>query len=399
MASSGDYDSNFRRDAVERAKADPETPIRVHAEQIGVSESTLRRWVKRYDEEIGSSDKTSDPDDVHPESDDDPDSSAPAPPGNLPRFTSGFDFSAIGRAAMPSFDPSASLPKIDFEALLPRIDVSAMIPSTGIANLMADYDMTAFKNAVMPAYDMTAFKNAVMPHLDYSSLIPRATLRAIHDAFESLKDLLPPNWPDTMPEDDVLLEILNDDGIPLVWVPRQSVVEELVAAADRAGRLSVLDRRRSLVIEDCRDALDDVTHTRLADQQPLAVKAAEALLDGHDESAQALAVVLTETAVSRALSGNYGRVKQMVLLDLDDTTIHEFRLRAALAPIGTFYTSWFARDQTPPPDALSRHVSVHHAATVHYTRSNALIAVMLMSSVLRALNDYWAEAEPPATDA
>ena len=115
------------------------------------------------------------------------------------------------------------------------------------------------------------------------------------------------------------------------------------------------------LVDDCRGVLGDVTHTSLSGQQPLAVKALEAFATGHHEAAQALAVTVTETAVAHALGSKYSEVKQKVLFDPDLVRYTEMRLQAALAPIGPFYTTWYASSGTPAPVALSRHVTVHQA--------------------------------------
>jgi hypothetical protein len=39
------------------------------------------------------------------------------------------------------------------------------------------------------------------------------------------------------------------------------------------------------------------------------------------------------------------------------------------------------------PDALSRHVTVHSAAPQHFSEGNAVLAVLLASTVLRALQE------------
>jgi hypothetical protein len=60
---------------------------------------------------------------------------------------------------------------------------------------------------------------------------------------------------------------------------------------------------------------------------------------------------------------------------------------AALAPIPTFFTPWFRDQGTSPPAELSRHVSVHHADIAHFTEENALIAAMLVTSVMKAVDE------------
>jgi hypothetical protein len=186
---------------------------------------------------------------------------------------------------------------------------------------------------------------------------------------------------------DTITEVINDDGIPIVWVPRESIVEQVLAAGSRPARIAILLEHAADVASDCRAVLDEVTEPTLAGQIPLAVRALEAIADGHPEAAQALATVVTETAVAGALSGKYKEVKKVVQFDPDAVPWTRLRLAAALGPIHRFYTTWFKSWGTPAPDELSRHVTVHEADVSHYTPGNALVAVLLVTSVLRALQE------------
>jgi hypothetical protein len=49
----------------------------------------------------------------------------------------------------------------------------------------------------------------------------------------------PPNWPESARLDRVL-EVIHDDGLPLAWVPRPSLVQEVLDAEDRATQIAVL---------------------------------------------------------------------------------------------------------------------------------------------------------------
>jgi hypothetical protein len=86
------------------------------------------------------------------------------------------------------------------------------------------------------------------------------------------------------------------------------------------------------------------------------------------------------------------------LFDPELVPFTQVRWRAALAPIGRFYTAWRHDSGQPPPEALSRHVTVHQADQGHYTAGNAIVAVMLAASVLRALDELEAFAESSEDD-
>jgi hypothetical protein len=205
--------------------------------------------------------------------------------------------------------------------------------------------------------------------------------------FDTIREKYPPNWPTDIDLERVT-SVVRDDGLPIVWVPRAEIVKMLLAAEDRSARVDVLLGHIPELIADSRNVLSQVSHCALADQVSLASRAVEAFEDGHREAAQALAVTVTETAVARALGKKYSDVVEKVAFDPEYVTFAQLRLQAALAPIGSFYTPWYPSSGTPPPTALSRHVTVHQADLRHYTHENAIVAVLLVASVLRALQEF-----------
>lgn len=248
-----------------------------------------------------------------------------------------------------------------------------------------------------PKIDLTP----LLPTLDVTQFLPKINLSTLMPDFRALLEDLrrhePPNWPPGIDFDRVV-EVIRDDGLPLVWVPRAELVQEVLDAEDREARIAVLLAHAPELVQDCRGVLHGVTHAVLAGQQQLAGRCVDALEHGHHEAAQALAVAVTETAVSRTLGGNYAKVKQQVLFDPDLVPYTQLRLRAALAPIHRFYTDWSPKSPHPAPEAVSRHVTVHHADPSHYTDANSLVAVLLACSVLRALQELQQLAEASGPD-
>ncbi|MEU6205378.1 hypothetical protein ABZ814_17575 [Micromonospora musae] len=222
--------------------------------------------------------------------------------------------------------------------------------------------------------------------------LPRITmpdLTGVGKTIDGLIAKLPPNWPMGNPElIENVFSIVQDEGIPLVWVPRKDIVRQVLQSANRDERIKVLLMHREDVIQDCRDVLAKVSDGELVSQLPLATSAVDAFADGHDEAAQSLAVVVTETVVSRTIDRDYKKVKDAVKIDdWGDLSVAELRLRTALAAIGPFYAAWFPSWGTPAPTELSRHVTVHQADVGHYTPGNSIVAVMLMTSILRATQE------------
>jgi hypothetical protein len=229
---------------------------------------------------------------------------------------------------------------------------------------------------------------ASLPKIDLSQIV------------ESYKRWIPPNWSDDV-DYDVLESILNEDGLPTVWVPSAAVLDAMVSADSRAERVLILLDHADALLDDGRVLLNEVTHDGFSAQIPLAVAVLDAWAAGHHAPAQALAVAVTEHAVTRLIAEDrsYRDVAQDVRLNIDYVPVTELRLRAALAPLAVFYAPRWVADGEPGDTPLSRHLTVHQADAAHYTIGNALVAVLLMVSILRSLQDYqvdldeWAEQQ------
>lgn len=334
---------------------------------------------------------------------DDPAGSEPEPePTTLPIRSaldlSGLipDFSALIAPAIPDFTQHireqlrSAMPDLTNlnTRIFPAISMAGVMPPAVFDSLAATTSNFA---SLMP--DLSAMASLKLPKYELPNL--SAAFSAI---LEQLRNSLPPNWPSDVDE-HALLAVVQDEGIPLVWVPRAEIVDAVLGAADRNARLELLVEYQHMIVDDCREVLAAMDAEGLSGQVPLASKAVEALAGDHFEAAQALAVVVTETAVAQSISGKYEVVKKQVLFDPQLVPYGLLRLNAALAPIGRFYTIWWAGSGDPKPQELSRHVSVHHADAGHYTEANAVIAVMLVTSVLRALQELQEVAAASKEDA
>ena len=199
----------------------------------------------------------------------------------------------------------------------------------------------------------------------------------------------PPNWPEEWEMSDeeyaVMNTILNDDGIPLIWVPRREIVRSLFAATCRADRVAVLLRRRGDIVVDCREVVDDLR--RSGRDTTLASEALAAFAGGFHHAAQALAVNVLDHAVVPHI-GKHKDVPTKVKIDVLDEGVGLLRLSASLAPLGRAWAPWTPSLGGLVPQDLSRHVTVHGGDPAHYTEQNSLLAQMLMTSVLRGLADW-----------
>jgi hypothetical protein len=294
-------------------------------------------------------------------------------------------------------------------AVLPRFP-SLILPGLAFSGITQSLSAAMAKAVIRLRIGFKANSPGLIPQADQSSFLPKIDLRPallpdlpatfpkfqflrtqISDFLKPLLERLPPNWPDDIDLANVEA-VIQEDGLPIVWVPRAEIVTRLLAAPDRAARVEVLLAHEQEITADCRTMLATISHDTLSGQLPLAVKALDAFEAGHHEAAQALAVTVTETAVTDALGG-YAQARQKADFDPSQVTLRELRVKAALAPIGPFYTAWYPSSGTPAPEALSRHVTIHQADQRHYTHGNAAVAVLLTTSVLRALQEL--AGEPP----
>ncbi len=235
--------------------------------------------------------------------------------------------------------------------------------------------------AVPPLYDMGRIREQM------AVVLPKIDLAGLAAALDRAREALPPNW-DGLSHYESLGEIAKDDGIPVVWVPRASILADLVAAPDRGERVKILFTRQGEIAEDCRSALSEVTDPDLAPRVPQALEAVEAVLAGFPQAAQALAVAVSESLLTEYIANgrSYGALATDVAVDTEELTIADVRSTFALLPVHRFYTPWRPNTGVPAPGELSRHVTVHHARADHLTTENSLIAIMLLSSLLRDLH-------------
>ncbi len=225
------------------------------------------------------------------------------------------------------------------------------------------------------------FSRSVVPELaKLASLIPA--------------DWFPRNWEQEPDLDiDAAISIIVDEGIPLVWVPRAAIVAALVAAADAEARDEILLASRDEIADDCRAVLGEITAPELKPLAELAAEAVTALRDGHRSSAQALAGNIFDTLLRDAARRGvifagppvgyfkYDKIRKQITPVSDDTVIRRFRadcvLSASLLALQPYDPS------SPPPARFVRHATAHCARPEQYTPVNAIVAVMLMTSMLR----------------
>lgn len=176
--------------------------------------------------------------------------------------------------------------------------------------------------------------------------------------------------------------------------------------------MSVLLAQKQGVIDHCKMILDDCNDPWVAGSYDLAAKAIAAYEDGHHEAAMALAVSIGEPLAiwastprsklfmseaeqeewerSRKKAGKYAWATLELNAAGDGFSRYEVSRLALIAPMHGFFTKWYPESEQRPPDGLSRHVVTHQATPQHFSPENALLSLMLITSLLRE-EQAWAE--------
>lgn len=248
---------------------------------------------------------------------------------------------------------------------------------------------------------------AALPMVDdLDALEKSARDPALHAALEMSR---PENWWGTG-AGERLLRHARAEGLPLAWVPSATVIKALDSASSADGRLAVLQTHRAQILADCRDVLSACRDVEIAGDVALAREALDAVAAGHDAPGMALAVCLGEPLAAWAATprvrsfesaeeqrdwerrrklSQYGWAKiEMDIVGNDFAAPWNFQYQVLIAPIPRFFTPWRPSDGTAPPTHLSRHVVAHQAAVEHFTPANALLSLMLVTSILRTQQEW-----------
>ncbi len=250
---------------------------------------------------------------------------------------------------------------------------------------------------------------AEFDHVDDPDVLERMETRSALRA--ALNMIRPENWWGTGLNPKVLFAIARDDGIPVVWVPQSAILLELATASDRNARMSILHTQKREIIDHCKRIIRLCGDPWITNEYALTGKAFAAYEDGHVEAAMALAVSVSEPlaiwastprvqffkseAEQEAWKKRRGNRKyEWATLELSaaeaDLSQDKWFYKSLIAPIERFFTKWFPDSGYNPPDSLSRHVVAHQPTQEHFSSENALLSLMLTTSLLYAVQE-WSE--------
>jgi len=193
---------------------------------------------------------------------------------------------------------------------------------------------------------------------------------------------------------EVVAQIALEEGIPLSWIPRQAIVEELVGASDAQSRVAILERRFDEIIADCAEALEDRDNECGAQCRA----AIAALRDGHDGPAQSHAANIVDSIVVRMMKRD--EAKRRAESDFEDVPLRLVGEALTLRPLFRAFAVWWPNSAEALPEGFARHTTAHAVGKPGvFTRIHALTAVMLATSLTVQFGDERSGDEPPGGQA
>ena len=175
-------------------------------------------------------------------------------------------------------------------------------------------------------------------------------------------------------------DLARTDGIPFSWVPSSSVIDDLLAAPDSAGRSAILLTKQVEIFHDCVGLMTNRNDRCSAE----VVRAANAALNGDYHLAQSHASNIIDSIVLRIFpTKQRTEAVKRAKAPLDqEVPFLEYAQHLTLIPLAAAYKKWYPAQR--PPDRFNRHATAH--AVGHkdvFTELFCLIAVMLATSLTR----------------
>ena len=223
-----------------------------------------------------------------------------------------------------------------------------------------------------------------------------ATARSVEwSEQEWLRRYSPDNWDDLDASALDVIDLVQESGIPVVWVPRAEIVDALIAF-DQDDRYSVLARSSDDVLDDLDVMLDRARGADVrghADACAFADEAIAAARDGHWNAAQALAA----SGLGQVLHGMFGYPlfgglgaarKKFSTRDVEEATMRI--LKVGLLELCTVNALTDINKAQPEP--FNRH-GTQHGERRFFSKASALTGLLLIVGWIREFT-WIAETHP-----
>jgi hypothetical protein len=301
------------------------------------------------------------------------------------------DFSALQNIAqsIQAASSFAAIPVVDpkwMDQLTKSIDVSAIARANELilnsaAFVAASQQQTELLASIAAKFDYAALTkqlSSVLSGVDWSELQ------------KAIENWLPPNLR-SVHDLDKAAQLSLEEGLPLAWIPRAEIVQELTSAATPDDRLHILSERFEEILDDCEAVLLPISHD-WANQCRSALSALRQ--PGLEGPAQSHAGNIIDSVVLAILGGG-GRdiAKQRAEEPYEDLPLHVAVENLVLRPLFLGFVKWYPHNDDPIPAHFARHPTAHAVGHVGvFSRQNALIAVMLATSLTL---QFWDDPDAP----
>lgn len=219
-------------------------------------------------------------------------------------------------------------------------------------------------------------------------------------ALEQAEADRPANWPgDGSPSWSEIVQFMASSGWPVIWVPGQPLLERLVAAAP-GSEDAELESSSGELLEACEEALQQVTGTDISTLTPGAMDAVRAAQAELWRPTQAMAAAVLDTALQVHCGYTLGGARD-VDHDPDRVPSPFHRYGYVMSCMPHSLQNYYPKGGDPIPTTFNRHASVHAVSSEQYTKVNALVALIYMTSLVREVHELqvtgdWSTLAPGA---
>ncbi|MBS1676387.1 MAG: hypothetical protein JST08_03275 [Actinobacteria bacterium] len=202
----------------------------------------------------------------------------------------------------------------------------------------------------------------------------------------------PPNWqglPAGLVREAEIL--VSETGLCLVWVPDASIVVQLVEAADREERNSILVLNSDRILDSIEATIEEVAHPELRLLRERIFEATQTARSGFFGASQTLSATVLTGVLEDHYGFSFGLARQAFDAE-PPAAAGLWSHRRALVQSAIHLS--IVRSETRSPDAgFNRHVTGHGSDLGHLSESHSLEALMLVSAAIRELEAAYRVAE------
>jgi hypothetical protein len=248
---------------------------------------------------------------------------------------------------------------------------------------MSEQTQRALASIVLPAVEQWSLQ---LPRIDWLAPMRAQLAEMGKTIVAAWERALPANWTGfSTDEVTAIIELAENTGLCLVWIPRAEIVSDVLAAG-APNASGVLQARREDVLDDASDALAQVTESELAPERDAAQAAIRALRDGHPEAAQALAASVLTSALHVLFRKGTSKIRRdLVATHPNDAVLQQLRLRTIYLAASHALSEFRPETARPMRRDFNRHNTAHRITAEQWTSANALSAIMLVAALLREL--------------